>query len=57
MFIPVRIGQIPNAGPVWARVFGVATTVVSLFLISIIIFLSFVIASVSPLFSQTGGLL
>ncbi|MBI5952144.1 MAG: serine/threonine protein kinase [Chloroflexi bacterium] len=57
IFLPVRIGQIPNAGPVWARVFGVAVPVVSLFLISIIIFLSFVIASVSPLFSQTGGLL
>lgn len=57
IFIPVRIGQIPNAGPVWARVFGIALPVVSLFLISIIIFLSFVIASISPLFSQTGGLL
>jgi len=57
IFIPVRVGQIPNAGPVWARVFGVAVPLVSLFLISIIIFLSFVVASVSRLFSQIGGLL
>jgi len=57
IFIPVRVGQTPNAGPVWARVFGAAMPIVSLLCISVIIFLSFIVASLSPLFSQIGGLL
>ncbi len=57
IFIPVRVGQTPNAGPVWARVFGVAMPIVSLFCIIVIIVLAFLVASLSPLFSQIGGLL
>jgi serine/threonine protein kinase len=51
IFIPVRVGQIPNAGPVWARVFGPAMTILSLLCIFITIFLAFVIASLTQLFS------
>jgi serine/threonine protein kinase len=57
IFIPVRVGQTPNAGPVWARVFGAAMPIVSLFCIIMIIVLAFLVASLSPLFSQIGGLL
>ncbi len=56
VFIPVRVGQIPNAGPVWARAFGVAMPVVSLLCISITIFFAFVISSLAPLFSLIGGM-
>jgi hypothetical protein len=45
IFVPVQIGQIPNAGPVWARVFGPAMTILSLFCASVSLFLSFMVAS------------
>jgi hypothetical protein len=51
IFIPVRVGQIPNAGPVWARVFGPVMTILSLLCISTNIFLALVIASLTQLFS------
>jgi serine/threonine protein kinase len=57
IFIPVRVGQTPNAGPVWARVFGAAMPIMSLLCISVIIFLAFIVTSLAPLLSQIGGLL
>jgi serine/threonine protein kinase len=47
IFIPVQIGQIPKAGPVWARVFGLSTLILSLVCVSLNIFISFVIASIN----------
>jgi serine/threonine protein kinase len=51
IFIPVQIGQIPNAGPVWARNFGPAMTILCLFCISITLFLSFMVASINQFIS------
>ena len=42
--IPIRIARIPDAGPVWARTFGVAMTILCAFLSTLTIFLSFIIA-------------
>ena len=47
VFIPIQIGRIPNAGPVWTRIFGPALTLVSLLCISVSLFLAFLVASVN----------
>jgi serine/threonine protein kinase len=51
VFIPVQIGRIPNAGPVWARLFGPAMTILCLFCISINVFLAFMVVSINQLIS------
>ncbi|HSB01851.1 MAG TPA: protein kinase, partial [Anaerolineales bacterium] len=51
IFIPVQIRRIPNAGPVWARTFGPAMTILSLFCISVSLFLAFMVASINQLIS------
>jgi hypothetical protein len=51
IFIPVQIRRIPNAGAIWARNFGPAMTILSLFCISITLFLSFLVASYNQLIS------
>ena len=45
VFIPVQIGQTPEAGRVWARVFGLAMTILVLLCSAINIFLAFMLAS------------
>jgi hypothetical protein len=47
VFLPIQIGRIPNAGPVWARIFGPAMTIVSLLCISVNLFLAFLVASIN----------
>lgn len=47
IFIPVQIGRIPNAGPIWTRTFGPVMTLVSLFCISVSLFVAFLVASVN----------
>jgi hypothetical protein len=42
--IPIRIARIPDAGPVWARTFGLGMTILCAFLSTLTIFLSFIIA-------------
>jgi serine/threonine protein kinase len=49
IFIPVQIGRIPGAGPVWTRIFGPVMTILSLFCISVSLFLSFMVASINQL--------
>lgn len=51
IFIPVQISRIPNAGPVWARTFGPGMTILSLVCISVILFLSFMVASINQFIS------
>ncbi len=51
IFIPVQIGRIPNAGPIWARTFGPAMTILSLLCISVTVFLSFLVASINHFIS------
>jgi serine/threonine protein kinase len=51
IFIPIRIGRIPKAGPVWARVFGLVMTTLSLMLAFANIFLAIIVLSISKLFS------
>lgn len=51
IFIPVQVGQIPNAGPIWARVFGPTMTILCLFCITVNLFLSFVFASINQFIS------
>ncbi|RPI92868.1 MAG: serine/threonine protein kinase [Chloroflexi bacterium] len=51
IFIPVQIRRIPKAGPVWARIFGPAMTVLSLFCISISLSLAFMVASINQFIS------
>jgi len=51
VFVPVQIGRIPKAGPVWARIFGPAMTILSLFCISVTLFLSFMVASINQFIS------
>jgi hypothetical protein len=51
VFIPVQIARIPNAGPIWARNFGPAMLILSLLCTSIILFLSFMVASINQFIS------
>jgi serine/threonine protein kinase len=51
IFIPVQIRRIPKAGPVWARIFGPAMTVLSLFCISVSLSLAFMVASINQFIS------
>ncbi len=51
IFIPVQIGRIPNAGPIWARNFGLAMTILALLCSSITLFLSFMVASINQFIS------
>lgn len=51
IFIPVQIGRIENAGPIWARNFGPAMTILSLLCSSITLFLSFMVASINQFIS------
>jgi hypothetical protein len=51
IFIPVQIGRIPNAGPIWTRNFGPAMTILSLLCSSITLFLSFMVASINQFIS------
>jgi len=45
VFIPVQIGHTPNAGPVWARTFGLGMTILILICSAVNIFLAFILAS------------
>jgi len=45
ILIPIRISQIPQAGVVWSRFFGLAMSIVSVICASINIFLAFELAS------------
>ena len=45
VFIPVQVGQAPKAARVWARVFGLAMTILALICSAINIFLAFILAS------------
>jgi len=49
IFVPVQIGRIPKAGPIWARIFGPAMTILCLFCISVSLFLSFMVASINQI--------
>jgi hypothetical protein len=51
IFIPVQIGRIPNAGPIWTRNFGPAMTILSLLCSSVTLFLSFMVASINQFIS------
>lgn len=51
IFLPVQVSRIPNAGPVWARIFGPAMTLLSLLCISFNIFLAFMVASLNQFIS------
>ncbi len=46
IFVPVQVGRIPNAGPIWTRTFGPAMTILCLFCTSISLFLSVMAASI-----------
>jgi hypothetical protein len=51
VFLPIQIRRIPQAGPIWARVFGPAMTILSLFCISISMVLAFMVASINHFIS------
>jgi serine/threonine protein kinase len=45
VFIPVQIGQIPKAGPIWARAFGLAMPILSVACTAVNVILAFMVAS------------
>jgi serine/threonine protein kinase len=56
IFIPIQVSRIPEAGPVWTRIFGPAMTLLSLLCISFNLFLAFMVASINQFISWFGGL-